>query len=261
MSSLEDELLEDLYAWVDQIPLTRPKKNIHRDFSDGVLVAEIVKHYCPRIVELHNYVSTCRTDLKLTNWSLLNRKVFKKLGFELTDDVMQNIVHSKPMAIEQFLMLLRRKIDRHLYETQRKEKPTGQTLHKNDQPEADQDLLIEKIQSSHYQENSKSNKTQSKPDMARQHPVPPIGTGPRPGFGGANKSYMNQYNKGEYVSKLAVEEKEQELLAKDETIQILQAKVRRLEHLLHLKDIRIDDLQSRLDRMGMELRPTQKYKK
>ena len=47
------------------------------------------------------------------------------------------------MAIEQFLMLLRRKIDRHLYETQRKEKPTGQTLHKNDQPEADQDLLIE----------------------------------------------------------------------------------------------------------------------
>ena len=60
----------------------------------------------------------------------------------------------------------------------------------------------------------------SKPDVARQHPVPPIAAGPRPGFGGANKSYMNQYNKGEYVSKLAVEEKEQELLAKDETIQV-----------------------------------------
>jgi len=35
MSTLDDELLEDLYAWVDQIPLSRPKKNIHRDFSDG----------------------------------------------------------------------------------------------------------------------------------------------------------------------------------------------------------------------------------
>jgi len=30
--------------------------------------------------------------------------------------------------------------------------------------------------------------------------------------------------------------------------QILQAKIRRLEHLLHLKDIRVDDLAEKLDR-------------
>ena len=29
------EEIEKVYAWVDQIPLTRPKKNINRDFSDG----------------------------------------------------------------------------------------------------------------------------------------------------------------------------------------------------------------------------------
>jgi hypothetical protein len=68
------------------------------------------------------------------------------------------------------------------------------------------------------------------------------------------------------VSRIEYDEKEQECLAKDEQIQvnfifiihkisilfsclkILQAKVRRLEHLLHLKDIRVDDLAEKLDR-------------
>ena len=43
------------------------------------------------------------------------------------------------------------------------------------------------------------------------------------------------------------------------SLQILQAKVRRLEHLLHLKDIRIDDLQQRLDQLEVQLRPTANY--
>jgi hypothetical protein len=30
-------------------------------------------------------------------------------------------------------------------------------------------------------------------------------------------------------------------------VQILQAKIRRLEHLLHLKDVRVDDLADKLD--------------
>jgi len=32
---LDAKLLEDLYKWVDNLPLTRPKKSIERDFSDG----------------------------------------------------------------------------------------------------------------------------------------------------------------------------------------------------------------------------------
>jgi hypothetical protein len=71
---------------VDEIPLSRPKRNIARDFSDGgedaelpldcsplainmqesakascthdplaVLAAEVVHHYFPKLVELHNY--------------------------------------------------------------------------------------------------------------------------------------------------------------------------------------------------------------
>lgn len=31
----DDVELENLYQWIDRIPLTRPKKNIGKDFSDG----------------------------------------------------------------------------------------------------------------------------------------------------------------------------------------------------------------------------------
>ena len=33
--SLSEMDLNDLYNWVDEIPLSRPKKSIARDFADG----------------------------------------------------------------------------------------------------------------------------------------------------------------------------------------------------------------------------------
>ena len=42
MGDIDEELLEDLYGWVDQIPLSRPKKDIKRDFSDGGRAANLV---------------------------------------------------------------------------------------------------------------------------------------------------------------------------------------------------------------------------
>ena len=38
---LTDEQLRAIYAWIDAIPLSRPKRNIARDFSDGVMLAEV----------------------------------------------------------------------------------------------------------------------------------------------------------------------------------------------------------------------------
>ena len=35
MDDLDDETLQVLYTWIDEIPLSRPKRNIARDFSDG----------------------------------------------------------------------------------------------------------------------------------------------------------------------------------------------------------------------------------
>ena len=55
LQPLNEEDLQVVYNWVDEIPLSRPKRNISRDFSDGVLLAEIIKHFIPRLVDLHNY--------------------------------------------------------------------------------------------------------------------------------------------------------------------------------------------------------------
>jgi hypothetical protein len=32
---MDEEELQKLYAWIDLIPLSRPKKSLARDFSDG----------------------------------------------------------------------------------------------------------------------------------------------------------------------------------------------------------------------------------
>src|SRR4051794_25961846 len=94
---LSEEELNQIYNWVDEIPLSRPKKNIARDFADGVLLAEIVGHYVPKLVELHNYSAAHSVSAKMYNWNTLNRKnhfyflrrvlekVFKKMGFQLSN--------------------------------------------------------------------------------------------------------------------------------------------------------------------------------
>ena len=50
------------------------------------------------------------------------------------------------------------------------------------------------------------------------------------------------------VSKIELEEKTQEILVRDEEIETLKAKLKRLEHLLGLKDARIQDLTNQVDK-------------
>jgi len=110
---LDGEALNELYRWIDAVPLSRPKKNIARDFSDGVSVAEIIHHYLPRAVEVHNYGVASATGQKRINWNTLNRKVFGKLNIKLNETTLNNVVECKPGAIEQVLWDLRRRIQEH----------------------------------------------------------------------------------------------------------------------------------------------------
>ena len=64
---MDDDELQRLYAWVDEIPLSRPKRNIARDFADGVLAAEVCHHYFPPLVDLHNYPPANSMRQKLYN--------------------------------------------------------------------------------------------------------------------------------------------------------------------------------------------------
>jgi len=121
---LSEEELNAIYNWVDEIPLSRPKKNIARDFADGVLMAEIIHHFFPRIIELHNYSPAHSTSAKLYNWNTLNRKklssffnslekVFKKMGFTLNKNDIEDVINCVPEAIERVIKIVQIKIEKY----------------------------------------------------------------------------------------------------------------------------------------------------
>ena len=103
---LNNQEMMTIYEWIDSIELSREKKNIARDFCDGVLLAEIIKHYHPRLVELHNYPSACSTKQKLSNWNTLCLKVFKKIKMTMSQAEIEDVINSKPKAIEKILLRL-----------------------------------------------------------------------------------------------------------------------------------------------------------
>ncbi|XP_033757008.1 sperm flagellar protein 1-like isoform X3 [Pecten maximus] len=279
--NLSDEALTDLYKWVDSIPLSKPKKNITRDFSDGVQVAEIVKHFFPKMVELFNFRICNNTKQKMDNWELLNRKVFCKLRFELDEQVMRDIANSVPGVLESFLDKLRTKIDHALWHM--KMHPPRR---ESDKPEADQ--VYDQYGS--VRSDAKSGKTVKIPtlepfdpyrdespqrkgtqrrrsptrgesidlitsqNLGRSEPfVPPENTL------GASRPVVPYFSgqPTEAVSLLQYQGKCQESLTKEETIGILEIKIRKLEHLLHLKDLKIEDLQGQINHH----QPTVKTKK
>jgi len=68
------------------------------------LVAEIIHHYLPRAIDLHNYFGANATGQKKVNWNTLNRKVFSKLGMRLNETTIINVAEARPGAIEQVKM-------------------------------------------------------------------------------------------------------------------------------------------------------------
>uniref|UniRef100_A0A3P9QD46 Sperm flagellar 1 n=1 Tax=Poecilia reticulata TaxID=8081 RepID=A0A3P9QD46_POERE len=114
--SLSNEEERNTLEWIDKLPFSRPKKHINRDFSDGVMVAEIVKYYFPKMVDIHNYITSCKKQQKLSNWSLLN-KVFSKLDFYIAEETMEKIVSSTPGMILPVLFFLKDKLDKKLLQT------------------------------------------------------------------------------------------------------------------------------------------------
>lgn len=220
----DDVELENLYQWIDRIPLSRPKKNIGKDFSDGVLIAEIINHYFPKLVELHNYSPAAATKQKMENWYLLNRRVLRKLDLDLSDEVIRALANCKPKVVEKVLMLLRLQIDKNLQR---------------------QEALVPVKTGRSSPGKLASPRKLGKGEIPHNHPD-------RSSYHFEGKGYFDPsiyiYPTSDNVPRSYLEEKEMECLAKDETIRMLNSKIRRLEHLLQLKDTRMSDLQGQLAR-------------
>ena len=107
----------EIYQWVDQVQLTRPKKSIARDFCDAVLVAEVIKHFQPKLIDIHNYPPACNLKQKFTNWTTLNKKVLIRLQIVLAPEQIEDLVNAKPLKIEKFLSMLRPKLESFKHES------------------------------------------------------------------------------------------------------------------------------------------------
>ncbi|XP_046304779.1 sperm flagellar protein 1-like [Marmota monax] len=229
------DALRGLCAWLDQLPLSRPKRHLTRDFSDGVLVAEIVKHFHPRLVDLHSYIPACNTDQKLSNWSLLNRKVFRKLCFCVSEEDIRKVVANVPGAIEPILCALREKVEANPAQAG----SPGTALHvcKLDPGFSSMDAV-------HSQAGllSPSAPTSMK-TLQKQRALEKKGSC-------ACECQDPAEGAWEHLAKVQqlLEDKEQAVDILQETVQILQMKVIKLEHLVQLKDLRIAEL----TRLGTE---------
>ncbi|XP_053189214.1 sperm flagellar protein 1 [Scomber japonicus] len=226
---LSEEELQELYAWIDKIPLSRPKRHITRDFSDGVMAAEVVRHFFPKLVDLHNYIPANSTQQKLSNWNLLNRKVFSKLNFHMPEETVKKIALSTAGVIEPVLSALREKIDKKLEHT------------------ADNILILEyydtRNQEKHHTEihqNEAKHLVQMAGEAMKKEEKTRLKNG-KPLY------TMPTYSDMDPNLRLILQEKEQAVMSLQETVEILQMKVNRLEHLVHLKDMRIEDLTRHLD--------------
>ncbi|XP_072292995.1 sperm flagellar protein 1 [Eucyclogobius newberryi] len=221
---LSEEELQDLYAWLDQIPLSRPKRQITRDFSDGVMAAEVVKHYFPKLVDLHNYVPASSTAQKHSNWDLLNRKVFSKLNFQVMEGTVNKIVLKTPGALEPVLSVLKEKIDRRIEQPDR-------TLDLEYYDSRNQGKLFEETFLNEVKEETELEKKKEERGKLRKGKEQP-------------RVNLNDLESG--VRQL-LQEKDKEALSLQETVEILQVKVSKLEHLVRLKDLRIEELTRHLD--------------
>ncbi|XP_004687422.1 PREDICTED: sperm flagellar protein 1 [Condylura cristata] len=226
--NVDEEALHQLYLWVDNIPLSRPKRNLSRDFSDGVLVAEVVKFYFPKMVEMHNYVPANSLQQKLSNWGHLNRKVLNKLNFSVPEDVMRKIAQCAPGVVELVLIPLRQRLE----ERQQRQRKQGTGSLQELAPQDGTGYMDVGLSQKVTGDGALDPKGGGQLRGAQLPPPRP------PGY--------SQALQGDPSFVLQIAEKEQELLASQETVQVLQMKVRRLEHLLQLKNVRIEDLSRRL---------------
>lgn len=282
---MDEEDLQQLYGWIDEIPLSRQKRNIARDFSDAVLVAEVVNHLCPRLVEMHNYQPANSVKQKLANWHTLQHKVLRKLNLTVPENVLQGVVAMKPGVVEVVLNNLRLKIQAYLAP------PNLAHVDMLDQGDVmadprgrsgrsrgvDREPTVRSLKSSgsggrggHLQvsrkpkESPRMGKKGTKADRAnRGTPLARGNTGISRG-GTSHSMYdhnptsMSSYDRGGGGGGAGrgrddrrdpydtINDQEQELLDCRETISILQIKVEKLEQLLQLKDRKIDDMASRL---------------
>ncbi|EFC45780.1 hypothetical protein NAEGRDRAFT_3580, partial [Naegleria gruberi] len=261
-SPFDEEELQLLYSWVDEIPLSRPKKNIARDFSDGVMMAEVVKHFFPKLVDLHNYSSTSSSKQKIYNWNTLDQKVFQKIGFSVDPKEIDDMVKCKPFAAERMLKTFQIKVTqiqqrKATQQVTQPTKPATSNTSKDSIPSSSASSRV--ITKRPASASSVRTREQSRPSSAhinhmdavshhssrarnRDHFLeqqPPIDDETLYN----NKQHMNMpvFEESELIK-----EKDAKIHELEETVKLLESKINKLQLLIRLKDSKIQALSNKI---------------
>ncbi|XP_065361112.1 sperm flagellar protein 1 [Calliphora vicina] len=98
---LTSEEFNELKSWLKDQQVTY--KNLNRDFSDALPVANLLKSFYPKLIDLHNYPPRNSTQLKLNNWETFNYKVLSKLGLQQHKNMLDKLSKGMAGAIEALL--------------------------------------------------------------------------------------------------------------------------------------------------------------
>ncbi|KAK2964510.1 putative Calponin homology domain [Blattamonas nauphoetae] len=257
---LDMDTLGDIYEWVDTFSITRPKKNIARDFSDCVNMAEVAKHLFPKLVDVHNYPPANAVPRKITNWNTFNVKVLKKLGMNfLTSDDIQNISSCVPGSIEWCLNEFKQASEAYFAKKQSSQPSPQQKKISKPDPKATKE--------EHHEEEELDDQSSEadfdSPSPVQKEPTPP------PAPKEETKKQPKQPQKRPLVQteersinssqSVAILQKkhDEELAEKDaaieqlkDAIDTLSQKVSKMEQMLRLKESRIQTLTMKLQQSG-----------
>ena len=208
---LSDEQLRSIYAWIDAIPLSRPKRNMARDFSDGCMFAEVISAYFPEIIDLHNYSPANNTQQKIYNFETLNQKVLKKFNYQIPRPTIESLVVCKQGTAESVLNTLQFKMAK--YRERKNRKGPSNSPHS--------------VGSARQQNENDANNDDNRGRRQKKAPKKNAGRG-----GSVQAS----------VDEEILLEKEDQIRELQETVEILELKIAKLEQLVRLKDNKIQKL-------------------
>lgn len=212
---LSDEQLRSIYAWIDAIPLSRPKRNMARDFSDGCMFAEVISAYFPEIVDLHNYSAASNSQQKIYNFETLNQKVLKKFNYQLDRPTMDALASCKQGVAEIVLNTLQFKMAKY---RERKSRKGSNSPHS---------VVSSRRQNENDIDNNNDNDRGRRVHSQKKAP---------------KKSNPAKASVQASVDEEILLEKEDQIRELQETVEILELKIAKLEQLVRLKDNKIQKL-------------------
>eukprot|EP00158_Paraphelidium_tribonemae_P001860 Partr_v1_DN24884_c0_g1_i1_m29688 putative sperm flagellar 1 len=93
-----------------------------------VMMAEVIRHFQPKLIDMHNYTPANSISQKLYNWNTLCHKALRKLGITLSESELNGLASGQTGAIELLLFQYKDKLQTRRSQTSIHQKSSRQSL-------------------------------------------------------------------------------------------------------------------------------------